>query len=202
MAADALRRVFDCVGALGGLLLLSPLFLVAALLIRLDSSGPVFYKARRVGRNGRIFLVYKFRTMVLDAARLGAGITARGDTRITRVGRILRRFKIDELPQFYNVALGEMSLVGPRPEDPRYVATYTAEQREILRAKPGITSAASLAYRNEEAILTGPDWERTYREMVLPDKLRIDLEYLQRRTLTSDLELMVRTLAKISSIYS
>jgi len=202
MAADALRRVFDCVGALGGLLLLSPLFLVAALLIRLDSSGPVFYKARRVGRNGRIFLVYKFRTMVLDADRLGAGITARGDTRITRVGRILRRFKIDELPQFYNVALGEMSLVGPRPEDPRYVATYTAEQREILRAKPGITSAASLAYRNEEAILTGPDWERTYREMVLPDKLRIDLEYLQRRTLTSDLELMVRTLAKISSIYS
>ena len=124
------------------------------------------------------FRLYKFRRMVSDADKQGPGITATGDSRITRVGRFLRRTKIDELPQLINVLSGDMSLVGPRPEDPRYVTLYTPEQRRVLAVRPGITSAASLAYRHEEQLLAGADWETVYREEVLPAKLAIDLEYL------------------------
>ncbi|GAB6064801.1 sugar transferase [Deferrisoma palaeochoriense] len=193
-AADALRRAIDILGSAAGLAVLSPLFVVIAIVIRIDSPGPVFYKARRVGKSGRIFHLYKFRTMIHGADRVGPAITARADARVTRVGRILRRLKFDELPQLFNVLRGDMSLVGPRPEDPRYVALYTPEQRQILAVRPGITSAASLAYRHEEELLAGEDWESVYRTRVLPDKLAIDLEYLYGRTVLSDLKLILRTI--------
>jgi len=192
-----ITRIFDILASFIGLLLLSPLFALVALALKLDSAGPVFYRAQRVGRNGVPFRLYKFRSMMVDADKRGPGITATGDARITRVGRFLRRTKIDELPQLINVLKGEMSLVGPRPEDPRYVALYTPEQRRVLAVRPGITSAASLAYRHEEQLLAGEDWETVYRTRVLPDKLAIDLAYLERRTFASDLKLILQTIVAI-----
>ncbi len=188
------RRLLDILVAGSGLLLLSPLFVIVALGIKLNSPGPVFYRAQRVGKDGDLFRLFKFRSMVSGADKKGPGITVSGDARITSVGRFLRRSKIDELPQLLNVLLGDMSLVGPRPEDPRYVAQYTPEQRQALRVRPGITSAASLAYRHEEQILAGADWEETYRTQVLPAKLAIDLDYLAHRTLLSDLRLILGTI--------
>ena len=193
--SDGVRRLVDVAGAVCGLVLLSPLFLAVAVAIKLDSPGPVFYRAERVGKEGIPFRLYKFRSMTADAHRRGPGITAANDPRITRLGAILRRTKIDELPQLINVLKGEMSLVGPRPEDPRYVRLYTPEQRQVLRVRPGITSAASLAYRHEERILLGEDWETRYRQEVMPDKIEIDLAYLERRTLASDLLLILQTIA-------
>jgi lipopolysaccharide/colanic/teichoic acid biosynthesis glycosyltransferase len=176
-----------------GLLLLSPLFLAVALLIKLDTPGPVFYRARRIGRGGRPFELLKFRSMVTGAGRLGPGLTIAGDGRITRSGRWLRQTKVDELPQLFNVLKGEMSLVGPRPEDPRYVALYSAEQRRVLAVRPGITSPASIRYRGEEALLDGADWEQTYTGRIMPDKLQRELAYLARRTLWSDLAVLWQT---------
>ena len=150
-----------------------------------------------MGKNERVFKIVKFRTMVEDAIRLGPGITSSEDARVTRMGRFLRRTKLDELPQLWNVVTGEMSLVGPRPEDPRYVALYSVAQREILRTRPGMTSAASLEFRNEEGLLSGKDWEREYREQILPRKLSIDLAYLSRRTFATDMGLIIRTIASI-----
>lgn len=195
MAADCVRRLLDIIASMAGLAVLSPLFVLVGLWIKLDSPGPVFYRAPRVGQDGRLFRLYKFRSMVIDADKRGPGITAAGDTRITSVGRFLRRTKIDELPQLINVLRGDMSLVGPRPEDPRYVAFYTPEQRRVLAVRPGITSAASLIYRHEEQLLSGEDWETIYRTKVLPEKLAIDLAYLEQRTLGSDLKLIFRTIA-------
>lgn len=190
-------RVIDFLAALVGLVVLSPLFLVLALLIKLDSQGPVFYRARRVGRHGVPFALYKFRSMVAGADRQGPGITTAGDSRVTRVGRFLRGTKLDELPQLINVLKGEMALVGPRPEDPRYVALYTPEQWAVLAYRPGITSAASLQYRREESLLSGTDWETVYREEVMPAKLAIDLAYLQKRTVWSDLRLVMHTILAV-----
>jgi lipopolysaccharide/colanic/teichoic acid biosynthesis glycosyltransferase len=192
-AANVVRRTFDVVAAGIGLLLLSPVLVVVALSIKLDSSGSVLYRATRVGRDGKTFELLKFRSMTVDADKQGPGITRAGDQRITRVGRRLRNTKLDELPQLINVLKGEMSLVGPRPEDPRYVALYSAEQRQVLIYRPGITSPASLAYRYEEQILDGADWEATYRTVVMPEKLAIDLDYIATRTLSSDFILLLRT---------
>ena len=154
----------------------------------------MFYLAGRVGRGGSIFRLLKFRTMVPHADRLGGGITVTGDNRVTGTGRILRHLKLDELPQLWNVLKGEMSLVGPRPEDPRYVALYKPNQRGILAYTPGITSPASLSYRNEQALLSGPDWQRTYLEEVLPHKIELDMDYFANRTISSDLLLIGRTI--------
>jgi lipopolysaccharide/colanic/teichoic acid biosynthesis glycosyltransferase len=189
-----LKQTFDTTVATFGLLALAPVFLVVAVLIKLEDGGPVFYRAKRVGLNGNLFPLYKFRSMRVDADRMGPGITASGDPRITRMGAWLRRTKVDELPQLLNVIAGDMSLVGPRPEDPRYVALYTPEQRRILQVRPGITSAASLAYRHEEQMLSGPNWQDTYVHEVMPAKLAIDLEYLARRTLLTDMTLILRTI--------
>ncbi len=197
MVADSIRRLLDIVASVAGLIVLSPLFILIGLWIKCDSPGPVCYRAQRVGKDGRLFRLYKFRSMVADADKRGPGITATGDTRITPVGRFLRRTKLDELPQLINVLRGEMSLVGPRPEDPHYVALYTPEQRRVLAVRPGMTSAASLVYRHEEQLLAGEDWETVYRTKVLPDKLAIDLAYLERRTLVSDLKLILRTIAAV-----
>jgi lipopolysaccharide/colanic/teichoic acid biosynthesis glycosyltransferase len=190
-------RLIDLSASALGLIVLSPLFLFIALLVKLTSAGPVFYRALRVGQGGRLFRLYKFRTMVAEADRLGPGITTASDTRITVVGRWLRRTKLDELPQLINVVKGDLGLVGPRPEDPRYVALYSLEQRAVLAARPGITSAASLLYRNESSLLTGPDWEHQYRNQVLPAKLKIELDYLQDRSLWGDVRLILTTVATL-----
>lgn len=190
-------RLFDLLIAGPAILLLSPVLLLIALIVRWDSPGPAFHRGVRVGKDGAPFCLYKFRSMRVDAASTGPAITARGDSRITRSGAFLRRTKLDELPQLLNVMRGEMSLVGPRPEDPRYVALYTAEQRRVLSVRPGITGAASVAYRREEDLLTGPDWEQVYCTQVLPAKLAIDLAWLDRRTLAGDLLLLLHTVAAV-----
>lgn len=193
IVANLAMRLLDVVTSFLGLILLSPVFLVVALLIKLDSPGPIFYRAQRAGRAGQPFRLYKFRSMAANAEKRGPGITAAGDRRITFIGRILRRTKIDELPQLINVFKGDMSLVGPRPEDPRYVALYTPEQRKVLNVRPGITSAASVRYRHEEVILTDTNWEHIYLTVVMPDKLRIDLDYIEHRTFASDLLILWQT---------
>jgi lipopolysaccharide/colanic/teichoic acid biosynthesis glycosyltransferase len=177
-----------------GMALLAPLFLAIAVAIKSSSPGPVFYRAIRTGKDGVSFRLYKFRSMVVGADKSGPGITTAADRRITPVGHFLRKTKLDELPQLINVLRGEMSLVGPRPEDPRYVAFYTSDQRQVLRVRPGITSAASLRYRDESALLTGSDWEKTYIESIMPQKLAIELAYLQHRNLLTDLKLVLLTL--------
>ncbi|WP_298981878.1 sugar transferase [Caldilinea sp.] len=195
---DRWQRFLDIIIAGIGLVALSPLLLAVSIWVKLDSPGPILYRAARVGRGGKHFKLLKFRSMVVNADRSGPGITVFGDARVTRAGRWLRRTKIDELPQLINVLRGEMSLVGPRPEDPRYVALYTAEQRQILAYRPGITSAASLAFRHEEKLLEGPDWETTYREKIMPAKLAIDLAYMAQRTLYTDIQLILRTILSLT----
>ena len=190
-------RLIDISGAFLGLLLLSPLFLLCAFWVKLDSPGPVFYRATRVGQHGRLFRLYKFRSMIVGADRLGPGITVLADSRVTRSGRVLRKLKLDELPQLLNVLRGEMSLVGPRPEDPRYLDEYTPAQRRIFKFRPGLTSAASLAYRNEEDLLSGPNSDQIYRQQVLPAKLAVDLTYFNRRTVFTDLVLIFRTIPSV-----
>jgi FlaA1/EpsC-like NDP-sugar epimerase/lipopolysaccharide/colanic/teichoic acid biosynthesis glycosyltransferase len=192
-----LIRSFDVVIAAMGLLLLSPVFLVIGLVIKATSPGPILYKAKRVGKDGQLFKLYKFRSMYLDADQIGPGITTRNDARITPVGRFLRRTKLDELPQLLNILRGEMSLVGPRPEDPRYVALYTPEQRQVLSVQPGLTSPASVYYRQEESLLDGDNWEQVYKEQILPRKLAAELSYLQKRTLWSDLFLILQTITSL-----
>jgi len=191
------KRLFDLALSGLGLGVLAPLFIVSGLLIRLHDRGPVFYRQARVGRGGRIFRIWKFRTMVPEADRSGALITVGGDTRITPIGRRLRRLKIDELPQLINVFRGEMSFVGPRPEVEKYVALYTEEQRRVLDYVPGITDPASLKYYNESELLAqSADSERMYREEIMPDKIAINLEYAERSTLWSDLRLVVQTVLR------
>lgn len=189
-----MKRIFDLTFSFLGLVILSPLLLLVSAAIPLDSRGPVFYRGVRVGRGGKRFRVLKFRTMVPDAARRGGGLTLRADPRITRLGRFLRRTKIDELPQLFNVIRGEMSLVGPRPEDPRYVQMYTDRQRQVLSVPPGITSVASLRYRQEEDLLSGGNWEEVYTGTVLPAKLDLELSYLARRSFAFDLWIIAGTL--------
>jgi lipopolysaccharide/colanic/teichoic acid biosynthesis glycosyltransferase len=190
-------RFIDVAASGLGMVLLAPLFLAIAVAIKLSTPGPAFYRALRVGKDGAPFRLYKFRSMVVEADKSGPGITTAEDSRITPIGHFLRKTKLDELPQLINVLRGEMSLVGPRPEDPRYVAHYTSDQRRVLRVRPGITSAASLRYRDEAALLSGPDWEKAYVESIMPQKLAIELTYLQQRNLLTDLELIMLTLKAV-----
>ena len=188
-----LRRVIDVTAAACGLIILSPLLATIALSVKLCDRGPVFHVALRVGRQSRTIGVYKFRSMIVGADRKGPGVTINADRRITSVGHWLRRTKLDELPQLFNVLKGDMALVGPRPEDQRYVDFYTPEQRLILDYRPGITSPASLRFRNEEQLLAGADWEQHYIRQIMPAKLAIDLAYLSRRNVISDLVLIAQT---------
>jgi lipopolysaccharide/colanic/teichoic acid biosynthesis glycosyltransferase len=188
-----MKRILDCLVTVLGLLFLCPLLLILCVTISLSDRGPIFYRAKRIGRGGIPFELYKFRTMIVDADRIGPAITTKGDSRVTPIGRFLRRTKLDELPQLLNVLKGDMSLVGPRPEDPRYVALYTPEQRDILDYAPGITSAASLTYRDEEQMLTGDDWETVYLTKVMPEKIAIDLEYMVSANIMTDLNLIFQT---------
>lgn len=170
-----------------------PVMICAGIAVKLDSKGPVFYLARRMGQFGKPFYLYKFRTMINNAAQIGPGITTVGDPRITRVGRFLRMTKIDELPQVLNVLKGELAIVGPRPEDPQYTARYTASQKEILSIKPGITSPASLKYCHEEEMVQRDKLEEVYFKKILPDKIKIDTQYEQHRNLRSDLKIIFLT---------
>lgn len=190
-----MKRALDIVGSAVLLCVLSPLVVALMLLVRLDSPGPALHQARRVGRDGVEFTMYKLRTMRADAALSGPGITGRADPRITAIGRVLRRTHLDELPQLWNALRGDMSLVGPRPEDPRFVARYTPEQRAVLSVRPGITGPAQLAYRDEERRLPAESTEQAYERDILPGKLAIDLAYVRRRSLGGDLALLARTLA-------
>ncbi|MGH7649173.1 MAG: sugar transferase [Gemmatimonadaceae bacterium] len=193
-----MKRVLDVAAATLGLVLLGPLFLVIAMAIALEDGGPVFFRQQRVGRGGRLFLLWKFRTMRVNAERMGGQLTVRGDPRITRVGQWLRGAKLDELPQLLNVLRGEMSLVGPRPEVPRYVALYSAEQRAVLEELPGITDPASLRYYDESAVLgKSTDPEGHYVSHVMPEKIRLNLEYAKRATLVTDIRIVLSTLRRI-----
>jgi lipopolysaccharide/colanic/teichoic acid biosynthesis glycosyltransferase len=192
------KRSFDVFVSSFALLILSPLFALVALLIKLDSKGPVFFRQERVGQGLQHFVIRKFRTMVVDAPLKGAPLTCGGDPRITRLGRLLRKTKIDELPQLMNVLRGEMSLVGPRPEIPRYVEMFRGDYEEILRVPPGITDFASVKYRDEATILMlASDPEHEYITRVLPDKIKLAKEYVRRSSLLVDVSLIVKTAKKI-----
>jgi lipopolysaccharide/colanic/teichoic acid biosynthesis glycosyltransferase len=194
-----LKRLIDFVLALIGLLILFPVFLLAAGLIKLDSCGPVFFRQKRMGKRFRSFNILKFRTMVQDAPSKGAIITVGSDPRVTRVGQFLRKFKIDELPQLINVLKGDMSLVGPRPELPEYVQLFREDYEQILRIRPGITDLASLKYRNESALLAAyPDPQAAYRDIILPDKIKLAREYLRVASLTTDLKVILKTLVRLA----
>ena len=191
-----LKRAMDIVLSGGALLVLWPVLLIIALAIRLDDPGPVFYRQVRVGRGGRPFRIFKFRTMVVDAEKKGLAITVGRDSRITRVGAFLRKTKLDELAQLINVLRGEMSFVGPRPEVPRYVELYTPAQRQVLLVRPGITDYASIAYRNENDLLSGAaDPERMYIEVIMPDKIELNMKYLREISPMADVRLILSTVA-------
>jgi lipopolysaccharide/colanic/teichoic acid biosynthesis glycosyltransferase len=190
-----MKRTFDILVSAAGLVLLSPVLLVVALLIKADSAGPVFFLQERMGRRFRPFHIYKFRTMVPDAPRLGKLITIGEDPRITRVGRILRLTKIDELPQLLNVLKGDMSLVGPRPEVRHYVELFRPDYEEILQVPPGITDLASVHYRHESEILgRAENPEEQYIKEILPEKIRLAKEYLRQSSFCFDAGLIVQTL--------
>lgn len=187
-----MKRAFDVLVAAAGLVATSPLWMIAAIAVKLSSPGPVLHKAVRVGMGGRPFTLYKFRSMRTEAT--GPAVTAGGDPRITALGRLLRRWKLDEIPQLFNVLVGDMSLVGPRPEDPKYVAGYTDEQRRVLDVRPGITGPAAIAYRDEESLLaSSADPERLYVEEILPAKLELDLAYARETSFRKDLVVLLRT---------
>ena len=193
-----MKRLFDIVASGVGLVALSPLFAVLAVWIKADSKGPVFYRQTRVGRNNKDFRLYKFRSMRPDSDKLGLITVGGRDPRVTRSGYYIRKYKLDELPQLINVFLGDMSLVGPRPEVRKYVDMYTAEQMHVLDVRPGITSLASIRYRNENDVLAASDDpERCYIERVMPDKLAIDLEYVAHAGLWSDIKLIFTTFKEI-----
>jgi len=191
------KRTFDLAASALGLVLTSPFLLAGAVAVKVASPGPAFYRGVRVGRHGKQFHIYKLRTMEVDAEKKGPAVTSGDDPRITPLGRALRRTKIDELPQLLNVLKGEMSMVGPRPEHPDYVTYYTPEQRRLLDVRPGITGPAAIAYIDEEKRLEGKDSEKTYLSEVMPGKLELELRYIERASLWTDLGILARTAGAI-----
>ena len=192
------KRTFDLVGAAVGLMLVSPLLIILALLIKAEDGGPAFFRHQRVGHGGRPFRMWKLRTMAADAAERGLALTVGRDPRVTRVGAWLRRLKLDELPQLFNVLVGEMTFVGPRPEVPCYVALYDAAERRVLELVPGITDEASIRYIDEAALLaTTADPERLYVDEIVPEKIRINLAYAARATVWTDVGVIVATLRRL-----
>ena len=192
------KRLFDIVSSGIGLLCLAPVFVVMAIWIKLDSRGPVFYRQTRVGRYGRDFRIFKFRSMRVGSDK-GRQITVgERDPRITRSGYFIRRYKIDELPQLINVFLGDMSIVAPRPEVRKYVDLYSEEQRKVFQVRPGITDLASIKYRNENELLSQVDDPDTYYiDVIMPDKLAINLEYIRHQSFMGDIKIIFNTLFKI-----
>lgn len=189
------KRVFDIVASLIGLLLLSPLFIIIALWVKLSSNGPVFFTQKRVGRDFKEFNLYKFRSMFVGADSQGPGVTSSDDNRITKIGRFIRKTKIDELPQLLNVLKGEMSLLGPRPELKKFVDAYSEEYKKVLSVKPGITDNAAIEFRNEEEImLQYQDKERAYIDIVLPQKIKLYYDYIDNISFLNDTKLLLHTL--------
>ena len=192
------KRLFDVLVSLIMSVLLSPLLLVLALGVKFSSKGPAFYMQERIGKNEKPFRIFKFRTMFLDADKKGLLTVGGRDPRVTPVGYFLRKYKLDELPQLFNVVLGEMSLVGPRPEVKRYVDMYSVEQRKVLEVKPGITDYASIEYANENELLgKADDPEKMYLEEIMPAKLRLNLKYVQEQSFLVDLKIILKTVLKI-----
>jgi lipopolysaccharide/colanic/teichoic acid biosynthesis glycosyltransferase len=190
-----LKRAFDIIASFLGLLILTPFLLLAGLIAKLSSEGPVFFRQERSGRYGRPFTIYKFRTMVVDHG--GSSVSVKGEKRITRIGAVLRKLKIDELPELWNILIGDMSFVGPRPDMPEYAARLEGEYREILSVRPGLTSPASIKYAMEEELLSRvPEPLKYFNEVVWPDKMRMNLEYVKRRTFIGDIVLILRTVFK------
>jgi len=193
-----LKRTFDIVLAIPALLIAAPIVAVAAIVIKLGSPGPILYRGWRAGLGGRPFRIYKLRTMEAGADTTGPEITRANDERVTRIGRVLRRTKVDELPQLLNVLKGDMSLVGPRPEHPNYVRLYTPEQRRVLEVKPGMTSLASILYADEQDMLVGDSAEKTYVDKVMPGKLEIDRRYVEQQSLAEDFLVLLRTVGLVA----
>lgn len=194
----ALKRAMDIVISGGALAVLWPVLLLIAVAIKIDDPGPVFYRQVRVGKDGKEFRIFKFRTMVVDADKKGLQITVGRDNRITRMGRLLRKTKLDELAQLINVFVGEMSFVGPRPEVPKYVNLYTPYQRQVLLVRPGITDYASIAYRNENDMLEdAEDPEKMYIDVIMPDKIELNMKYLHEISPLADIRLIFSTIAAV-----
>ncbi|MEZ7722526.1 MULTISPECIES: sugar transferase [Fusobacterium] len=192
-----LKRIFDIISSLFGLILLSPFMIIIAILIKLDSKGPIFFKQVRVTKNGREFKIFKYRTMKIGSDKYSQ-ITVGKDSRITKVGDFLRKYKLDEIPQLINVLIGDMSLVGPRPEVPKYVALYTEEQREILKVRAGITDYASIEFSNENDILANEtDPEKAYIEKIMPRKIELNKKYLSEISVMTDIKIILLTIKKI-----
>lgn len=190
-----MKRAFDIVASGLGLLCLIPLFLIVAVWIKCDSPGPVFYRQARVGRGNRDFQLFKFRSMRVGSDRKGLITVGGHDSRITRSGYYIRKYKLDELPQLVNVFIGDMSLVGPRPEVRKYVDLYTPEQLHVLDVRPGITDMASIKYRNENEMLAATDNpEEYYRKVIMPDKLQINLEYVEKASCITDIKIIITTI--------
>lgn len=197
-----MKRLFDFAIALSGLVLLSPLLIIVALVIKLESKGPVFYRGARVGRHGKPFKIYKFRSMVQDAERQGASSTAASDMRVTRCGHFIRKFKLDEFSQLINVLVGDMSLVGPRPEVQKFVDMYTEEEKAILTVRPGITDWSSIKFHNEGEIIEASgieDADEAYAKLIRPEKLRLQLKYVKERNLWVDIKIIMTTVSTIVS---
>lgn len=192
-----MKRIFDFTTSLIGLIIISPILLFIALFISLESKGGVFYKQKRVGKGNKDFYVYKFRSMIVDADKKGLlSIGKDGkDPRVTKVGYIIRKYKLDELPQLLNVLKGDMSLVGPRPEVRKYVELYTEEQKQVFKVRPGITDIASIKFRNENDLLSqSPNPEEYYIKEIMPQKLSLNLEYIKTRTFFGDIKLIFKTI--------
>ncbi len=193
-----IKRIFDVVFSFFGLVFLSPFFLVVSIFIAIDSRGGVFYRQKRVGKGNVDFLLWKFRTMVSGADKKGLLTVGHSDSRVTKVGRFLRKYKIDEFPQLINIIKGEMSLVGPRPEVPKYVSLYTPEQMKVLDVKPGLTDYASIEYIDESELLAlSDDPEKTYIEIVLPKKIKLNFKYIQEQNLKNDFFILFKTMVRI-----
>ena len=193
-----LKRLFDIIFSLMGLIVSAPLFLLISILIKLEDKGPIFYRGVRIGRFGVSFRMFKFRTMVVNADKIGGSSTSDDDPRITKTGKFLRKYKLDELLQLINVLKGEMSFVGPRPEVPFYVNMFSEEEKQILMVRPGITDWASLWNSDEGAILAGsPDPEETYRKKIRPNKIRLQLKYAKRHSFLIDLRILLLTVRAI-----
>jgi lipopolysaccharide/colanic/teichoic acid biosynthesis glycosyltransferase len=191
-----IKRAFDVVTASVLFVVTGPISLCLAALVRVTSPGPILFRARRLGRDGIEFTLFKFRSMTAGAE--GPTLTASDDVRVTAVGRVLRKSKLDELPQLINVLRGEMSLVGPRPEDPRFLPYYGETFRDVLSVRPGLTGVAAIAFRHEESLLAGAhNLERTYVEEILPQKLALELEYVRNQSLAGDVRLLFRTVAAV-----
>ena len=196
--SDAAKRLFDVFFSFVGLLLISPFLLLIAILVKLASPGPVLYRGVRVGQHGKPFCILKFRSMIVDAEQHGGSATAGDDPRLTSIGKFLRRYKLDELPQLFNVLQGEMSFVGPRPEVQKYVDRYSEDDKAILQLRPGITDWASIWNSNEAAVLEGSsDPEKSYEELILPTKIALQRKYLQDHSCSADLKILFHTFAKL-----